>query len=861
MAKPKSDSPKRPSSARPNDPPRRGWLSYLVRLVIFFGLTGTVAASMVLLGIYFYYAPTLPAFHSLADYHPKVGTRIYSSDNQVIGEFAAERRVLVDYDQVPPLLFQAFISAEDKRFWEHGGVDFLGMAQAAFDKVRKGGKLRGASTITQQAAKSLLAINESYESATERSFERKIREALLAIRLEQALTKKQILYIYVNQIFLGYQAYGVQAAAEHYFRKNVWELSLAEMATFAGLPQRPSDYSPVSNPEKALARRKYVLRRMLEDGAISQEQHDKAAAEVLVTYPREELYLAVAPYYTEQVRRDIIERYGEREVLEEGLEVYTAVSLELQANGQAALDHGLRDLDKRQGFRGPLGNVEKGKRDLFKQKYRAYLGLKDNAKLQMKEGKSYVGLVTNVQSTYATLDVAGTQVYMPLAAVRWARKPNPLTRMDAYLVTDVKNVLSAGDIVQLRPTNRQWLTEWKYGSNVSDAVPTDGPLVRLEQEPLAQGALFSTEPRSGYVLAQIGGYNFVDSSYNRAVQACREPGSAFKPIVYSAAIDKLDMGPGTIIDDKPIVFDDADAGTRWKPDNFEEEFKGEILLRSALRDSINSVAVRLADMVGIHDVNKNARRLGITTPLKAELGTALGSSCTTLYDLMNVYVAFNQLGERRDMTFVRRVVDRYGNVLEDHTVAWDPTLDLASRLTRAYNRIVTPPRMALDRQTAFLITNMLKGVVDGGTGAAASRLGVPAAGKTGTTNDSYDAWFMAFTRNLVTGVWVGHDKKERPLGPNEQGGRTALPIWLEFMMGALTDYTTDPPSKKPSGSFPMPSGIVQISIDPESGMRARAGGRAYSEYFRAGSEPREVAPDKNVVNAGQDSIFSADTPL
>ncbi len=833
----------------------------MVRLAIFFTLTCTVAASTLLLGVYFYYAPTLPEFHSLQDYHPKIGTRIYSSDNQLIGEFAAERRVLVDYDQVPPLLFQAFISAEDKRFWEHGGVDVLGIMQAAFDKIRKGGKLRGASTITQQAAKSLLAINESYETATERSFERKIREALLAIRLEQALTKKEILYIYSNQIFLGYQAYGVQAAAEHYFRKNVWELSLAEMATFAGLPQRPSDYSPVSNPDKALARRKYVLRRMLEDGAITQAQHDQAVAEVLVTYPREELYLAVAPYYTEQVRRDIIERYGEREVLEEGLEVYTAVSLELQANGQNALDHGLRDLDKRQGFRGPLGNVEKGKRDLFKTKYRAYLGLKDNAKLQMRDGKTYVGLVTKVESTHATLDVAGTQVYMPLAAVRWARKPNPLFRMDSFLVTDVKNVLQVGDIVQVKPTTRDWLSEWKYGSDVSANVPADSPLVRLEQEPLAQGALFSTEPRSGYVLAQIGGYNFVDSSYNRAVQACREPGSAFKPIVYSAAIDKLDMGPGTMIDDKPIVFDDADAGTRWKPDNFEEEFRGQILLRAALRDSINSVAVRLADMVGIHDVNKNARRLGITTPLKAELGTALGSSCTTLYDLMNVYLAFNQLGERRDMTFVRRVVDRYGNVLEDHTVAWDPTLDLGSRLTRAYNRIVTPSRMALDRQTAFLITNMLKGVVEGGTGAAASRLGVPTAGKTGTTNDSYDAWFMAFTKNLVTGVWVGHDKKERPLGPNEQGGRTALPIWLEFMMQALTDYTTEPPSKKPSGPFNMPSGIVQVSIDPESGMRARPGGRAYSEYFRAGSEPREVAPDKNVVNAGQDSIFSADTPL
>ncbi|MBC7794625.1 MAG: transglycosylase domain-containing protein, partial [Clostridia bacterium] len=338
--------------------PPRSWSSYAIRLAVFFTLTGIVATSSLLLGVYFYYAPTLPAFHTLEDYHPKIGTRVYSSDNQLIGEFAAERRVLVNYDQVPPLLFQAFISAEDKRFWSHGGVDYLGILQAVFDKVRKGGKLRGASTISQQVAKSLLAINESYETATERSLDRKIREAMLALRLEQSLSKKDILYLYSNQIFLGYQAYGVQAAAEHYFRKNVWDMTLAEMATFAGLPQRPSDYSPVSNPEKAHARRKYVLRRMLEDGAISQAQHDQAVNEVLKTYPREELYLAVAPYYTEQVRRDIIERYGERAVLEEGLEIYTAVSLELQADGQSALDHGLRDLDKRQGFRGVFGNVE-----------------------------------------------------------------------------------------------------------------------------------------------------------------------------------------------------------------------------------------------------------------------------------------------------------------------------------------------------------------------------------------------------------------------------------------------------------------------------------------------------------------------
>ncbi len=484
-------SPKRPAT---NAPARRAWWNVLLRLAIFFALTGTVATSAGLLGIYFYYAPTLPAFHSLEDYHPKIGSRIYSSDNQLIGEFAAERRVLVDYDQVPPLLFQAFISAEDKRFWEHGGVDIPGIMLAVFDKVRKGGKLRGASTISQQTAKSLLAINESYDTATERSFERKIREALLAIRLEQALTKKEILYIYVNQIFLGYQAYGVQAAAEAYFRKNVWELTLAEMATFAGLPQRPSDYSPVSNPEKAHARRKYVLRRMLEDGAISQQQHDQAVEEVLKTYPREELYLAVAPYYTEQVRRDMIERYGERAVLEEGLEVYTAVNLELQAAGQTAIDHGLRDLDKRQGFRAPLGVVDKKDRDLFKTRYRKYLALKDGSKLQMRDTQTYVGVVDNVAEKYATVDVAGAKAYLPVAGMRWARKPNPMLRMDSQLVTDAKHVLHVGDIIQVRTTTRDWLSDWKYGSDVSESVPADAPVGASRAR--AAGAVLDHERRA-----------------------------------------------------------------------------------------------------------------------------------------------------------------------------------------------------------------------------------------------------------------------------------------------------------------------------------------------------------------------------
>lgn len=838
----------------------KGW-PLLVRLAVFLGLVGLTAGGLAVAGVYFYYAPTLPEFDSLADYQPKIGTRIYSADGQLIGEFAAERRVLVDYEQVPPLLFRAFISAEDKRFWSHGGVDFIGIAQAIFDKIRNPGhKLRGASTITQQVAKSLLAINESYEAATERSLERKIREALLALRLDHALTKEEILYLYSTQIFLGHQAYGVQAAAEHYFRKNVWELSLAEMATLAGLPQRPSDYSPASNPEKARARRKYVLRRMLEDGYVTQEQHDQAVAEEIVVYPREELYLTRAPYYTEQVRRELIERYGERSMLEDGLQVYTALNLEYQAFARAAVDRGLLELDKRQGFRGPHASLPRPKRALFVAEYREHLRLEGDAQLTMNPGESYLALVEgfDAEGRYAMVDVAGLKAYLPLAGMRWARKPNPTERVDMHYLTDVRKALAVGDVVTVKVTSRKGFLDQRHGGDVPAVIPEKAVLVRLEQEPIAQAALLSVDPRSGYVLAQVGGYDFADSTYNRAVQACREPGSAFKPVVYAAAVDKLDYTPSTLIDDKPIVFDDPDNAMRWKPDNAEQEFRGSLPMRTCLRDSINTPAIRIANAVGIDDIIKNARRMGITTPLKRELGTALGSSCTTLYDLSNVYVTVNQYGERRPLRFIRRVVDRYGNVLEDYGASWDPTYDLSSRLTRAYEELVTPPQQVLDRPTAYVMVSLLKNVVEGGTGVGAQRLGLPAAGKTGTTNDSYDAWFMGFTRHMVTGVWVGHDTKERPLGVSEQGGRTALPIWVDYMIGAYNDYTTDPPKKRESPDFPPPAGVVEVAIDPETGMLARPGMRSVKEYYRAGTEPTETAPDHSVLNIEHVDIYQAE---
>lgn len=846
--------------------PARSLKERIVRLLFWAVASGSMAAFAVVLLTYLYYAPTVPDFRTLADYQPKVGSKIYSADNQLIGEFAAERRVLVPFERIPKQLFNAFIAAEDKRFYSHGGMDLIGMTQAIVDKLlHPKNKLRGASTITQQVAKSLLATNESYETATERSIARKVREAILARRLEHSLSKDDILYLYVNQIFLGHKAYGVQAAAEHYFRKNVWELSLAEMATLAGLPQRPSDYSPVSRPEAALARRKYVLRRMLEEEFVSQKEHDDASVEKLAVFPRNELYLEVAPYYTEQVRREMIERYGERALLEEGLRVYTALDIEKQALGRRAIDDGLLELDKRQGYRGPLAHLEKNKWDLFIERYRQELVLVNDKEPELAPGSGpYLALVRSFDSNglYAEVDVAGRKMLLPVAGMRWARKPDPTERVDLHYLEDVRKILKTGDVVAVMPTTREQLAKDPHGWEAVPKIPEEGDLVRLEQEPIAQAAMMSVDPRSGYVKVQIGGYNFEDSTFNRAMQACREPGSAFKPIVYSAAIDKLDYTASTPIDDKPIVFDDPDNEMRWKPANAGEEFRGKLPMRTCIKDSINTPAIRVAEAVGIEDMIKNARRLGVTSKLKRELGTALGSSCVTLFELMNVYTAINQYGERRDLKFIRRVVDRFGHVLEDHSTSWDPLNDFGTRLDRAYEMLVTPPRQALDQQTAFITLSLLKNVIASGTGMGAQRLGLPTAGKTGTTNDSYDAWFMGFTHDIVTGVWVGHDKKERPLGVNEQGGRTALPIWTDFMVSAVQDYTSTTPKKIAQADFDPPPGVVRAAIDPDTGYLARPGsGRSVYEYYRAGTEPTDVSPDRHVLSPDQMNVFDADTPL
>ncbi len=830
---------------------KKGFFRTLFRLAVFCLLLGGTLAALGGAALYTITVPSVPMMEKVSDYKPRLGSRIYSVDDQLIGEFSAERRVMVPYDRIPIRLIQAFIAAEDKRFFSHHGMDYIGLINAIMQKVKNPkAKLRGASTITQQFAKSILMEHEGYESATARSYMRKVREAIIARRLEQVMDKEDIIYLYLNQIYLGHRAYGVQAAAQHYFRKNVWDLNLAEMATLAGLPQRPSDFSPYSRPKKAKARRRYVLTRMLEEGFISQKEFDDNIDVELTVYPLREPFLEHAPYFTETVRREIIDMYGEQALLEEGLQVYTTMVPAKQAAGQRALNRALLALDKRQGYRGPLANIPEKEWPAF---------LKDAAKEtpinkdNIDEGRRYLAIVTGFDSERKDVfvNVAGVEGIMPLAAMRWARKPNTeVYYSDAY-VTDPTKVLKKGDVILVTPTTWRKLSADRFGYEIISTVKVrpDKPMFALDQDPIAQGAILGIDARDGYVEGMVGGYDFADSTLNRTRQACRQPGSSFKPVIYATAVDKKNYTPSTIIIDSPIVEDDPDNANRWKPSNVGMDFKGDVPIRTCIRDSMNICSVKTLKDVGVKEMIAYARRLGVTTPLTPDLSLALGSSCVTMWDMVGVYSVFNRGGIKKPMHIIKRVVDRNGKTIYDVSAPWDPSNTFGEQLNRGYAAVAEKQNRIMDQPTAYIMTSLLHNVVEGGTAMSAKRIKKPACGKTGTTNDSFDTWFMGFTEDYVTGAWIGHDRNERPLGIKEFGGNTPMPMWVDYMLTSTQDIEQKFPDP--------PVGIVQVTIDPENGLLAtKDTPKKVREYYRAGTEPKEFSMRGS--NLATENIYTDD---
>ena len=772
----------------------------------------------------------LPDYTRLANYEPPVMTRVHAGDGELIGEFARERRLYVPISAIPPRVVAAFLSAEDKNFYSHGGVDAMGIMRAVYDNVinvLRDRRLVGASTITQQVAKNFLLSSDV-------TLDRKLREALIAIRLEQAFSKDQILELYLNEIYLGVGSYGVAAAALNYFDKSLDELTVAEAAYLATLPKGPNNYHPYRFHDRAIARRDWVISRMEEERYITRGEAAEARATPLdVTLRARGVQIRDASYFVEQVRRELLQKYGEQKLYEGGLSVRTTIDTHLQKIVAGELHDGLIAYDRRHGWRGAVKKLEQGEN--WQEALSAMVVPSDlepwtlAAVLAVAPTEVTIGIrpAREPGGTFAEEIVKGK---IPLAEIIWARP----TVNKIYLgpeVTSPRDVVSVGDVIWVSP-------------QYTDAKGGDGKKTpdhyALEQIPAVNGAALAMDPHTGRVLAMQGGFSFGRSEFNRAVQALRQPGSAFKPFVYAAALDK-GFTPVSLILDAPLVLDQGGDLGLWKPENYERTFHGPSTLRFGLEHSRNVMTVRLAQYIGPKTISAYARRFGIADDMPPVLSMALGAGETTLMRLIGAYAILDNGGKRVTPTLIDRVQDRFGRTIYRNDerpcpeCSWDWEKVVADAQA-APGDMTEPPQLPDDReqvespQTAYQMTSLLEGVVQRGTGSAAKAVGVPLAGKTGTTNDGRDAWFIGFSPNLVVGVFVGFDEPT-PLGRAETGGRAAAPIFAGIMKRAV--------GNKPAIPFRMPPGISLVKVNAKTGQLANGEGAGIIlEAFKEGTEPR-----------------------
>jgi penicillin-binding protein 1A len=779
------------------------FLKYFSIFIATMTLLGVMAGG----GLYFWAARDLPGFKRITDYQPALVTTVLDREERVLGYFYKEKRFLVSLDEMTPILPRAFLAAEDSGFYEHEGVDLPGIFRAAVKNVMAGGIVQGGSTITQQVIKSLLLTPE-------RSYSRKIKEAILAYRLEHYLNKEEILTIYLNQIYLGAGAYGVEAAAREYFGVHASELTLAQAALLAGLPKAPSRYSPLQHPERAVARQHYVLGRLLDLGWISREEYDEARAEELVYESMPDPSWTVGAYALEEVRRRLVQEFGEEMVYTGGLEVRASVNIDHQRAAETALRRGLEASTKRRGWRGPVQQLQA-------EEIEPFLAEQELESENPEPGTRLKVVVTDVSPEGAGVVFAERTGRMDVETMSWARTIDPSRAPEEVRkIRDATTILHKGDVV------------WASVLEIPEKLEKPWTLA-LEQEPVVEGALVSMDPTSGEVLALVGGYDFFRSQFNRATQAERQPGSAFKPIVYSVALDN-GYTPASVVLDAPIVYDDQATNSTWKPQNFEGVFYGPTLLRTALVKSRNLVTIRLAQRVGIDAVIERARALGLEADFPRDLSVSLGSAPVSLLNLCQAYTGFAGQGTRVTPRLILSVADAWGNVLFESAPETEE---------------------ALSPQTAYIIDNLLQQVVSSGTGWRARVLKRPVAGKTGTSNNEQDAWFMGFSPYLLTGVYVGFDQV-RPMGKYETGSRAASPIWVQYRQAVEDDY--------PVQDFPKPEGIVMARIDAGKGLLAGPGTeKSLFLPFKSGTEPRETVQmptaSSQSGNSGQTSGGGAAT--
>ena len=750
-------------------------------------------------------APPPPELSRYAQVVPAV-SRIYAADGTLLGEFASEWREVVPFERIPKPMVDAFLAAEDHEFFDHSGIYFKGIVRAAWRNVVAGDFAQGGSTITQQVAKQFLGA--------EKSLTRKAKEAIVARRLEATYSKRAILAVYLNHIFLGNGAYGVQAAARRYFSKKLEELDVAEMATIAGLAQAPSYYSPVFHADRATARRNAVLDKMARYGFLKPDEVKKWQARPLVIKPYRDVFGDRLPYYAEHVRRYINKKYGPDAIMQRGLHIETAAEPVTEALAYQNVDFGAHRQDKRQGWRGAETSLDDGRpRDTFRERAKALYG-----DAPLVSGRRYLALVEKVEAQKAQVLVGAKTYDLPLDGARWAASWSKNNDANDRTITSLSKALKVGDVIWVsadEPLSREyddWTNDsprWKVpatGERLQRQREQMADRVKLEQVPHPQSAIFTADHQTGYVVAMVGGTDHDRSQYNRAVQACRQPGSTYKPIYYSAALNE-GYGFDTALNDVPRGEVDPVTGEIWIPKNLGGTVDFIVNMEYALVFSKNIPSVALFKKVGADKVKDWARKLGFTTEIIADTALALGASCTTLDELTRAFAIFARNGRWIDWVYVRRVFDRTGNVVEDNTVFHDPMLPPADRLDRLYATAGVTAREAIPARAAFLTSKLLSQVVTHGFARVVRDVGIHAAGKTGTSSATMDTTFVGYTSRWIATVWMGDDMRERPLGHSDAAYIVVEPLWARYMAQAAAGHPNrEIPWEVPAGVDPKDRG-------------------------------------------------------